>query len=349
MSSISVCADTVCLHILIVHQPRSEIWGLFNNVILLAKGAAAYCGPSDQCIPYFSQLGYELPAFVNPAEYLIDAVAIDNRSAKLEDASTLRRNHLLDQWAKVSDHKFRVSDDKATCQREAETATLVAKKRCWFTFFDETWVQASRDMKIVLRDPLGIIGVFLEAVAMAVVTGWIFLSLDGSEAGIRSRQGALYTAAVMQGYLVLQYETYRLTSEIKTFDRERAEGMVGISSFLISRRLSRLFLEDIPIPLIFSVIFYHMVGFRLDFAQFGIFTGIMLLEHYLAVCFAMLCVAMSRSFAGASLFGNVIYSIQTLACGYFINPMTIPVYVRWTKWVSYLVCSCIHKHMRELY
>ena len=174
---------------------------------------------------------------------------------------------------------------------------------------------------------------------MASVTGWIFLRLDESEVGIRSRQGALCTAAVMQGYLVLQYETYRLTNEIKTFDRERAESIVGISSFLVSRRLSRMFLEDIPIPVIFSIIFYHMVGFRLEFAQFGIFTAVMLLEHYLAVCFAMLCVAISRTFAGASLFGNVIFSIQILNCGYFINPTTIPVYIKWTKWLSYLVST----------
>ena len=100
-----------------------------------------------------------------------------------------------------------------------------------------------------------------------------------------------------------------------------------------------MFLEDIPIPVIFSIIFYHMVGFRLEFAQFGIFTAVMLLEHYLAVCFAMLCVAISRTFAGASLFGNVIFSIQILNCGYFINPTTIPVYIKWTKWLSYLVST----------
>ena len=45
---------------------------------------------------------------------------------------------------------------------------------------------------------MGIAGSMLEAISMAVITGWIFLQLDGSLSGIRSREGALYTAAALR-------------------------------------------------------------------------------------------------------------------------------------------------------
>ena len=45
---------------------------------------------------------------------------------------------------------------------------------------------------------MGIAGSMLEATSMAVITGWIFLQLDGSLSGIRSREGALYTAASLR-------------------------------------------------------------------------------------------------------------------------------------------------------
>jgi hypothetical protein len=134
-------------------------------------------------------------------------------------------------------------------------------------------------------------GSLVEAVGMAVITGWIFLQLDGSLSGIRSRQGALYNAAALQGYLILLYETYRLTYDI-------------------SRRLARIFIEDIPVPLIFSLIYYFFCGFRADGGQFLTFFGIILLHQYIAVCFAMTCVAVSRNFAGASLVANLAYTLQ---------------------------------------
>ena len=179
-------------------------------------------------------------------------------------------------------------------------------------------------------------GSLVEAIGMAVITGWIFLQLDGSLSGIRSRQGALYNAAALQGYLILLYETYRLTTDIQLFDEEARQGVVSIPAFLISRRLARILIEDIPVPLIFSLIYYFFCGFRADGGQFLTFFGIILLHQYIAVCFAMTCVACSRHFAGASLVANLAYTLQSMACGYFIQSNTIPIYVRWTKWIAYV-------------
>jgi ABC-type multidrug transport system fused ATPase/permease subunit len=183
---------------------------------------------------------------------------------------------------------------------------------------------------------MGMFGSLLEAISMAVITGWIFLQLDGSLSGIRSRQGALYNAAALQGYLVLLYETYRLTTDIQLFDEEARQGVVSIPAFLVSRRLARFFIEDIPVPLLFSLIYYFMIGFRTNGGDFLTFFSIMLLEQYIAVCFAMVCVAVSRNFAGASLVANLAYTLQSMACGYFIQSNTIPIYVRWTKWTAYV-------------
>lgn len=59
---------------------------------------------------------------------------------------------------------------------------------------------------------MGIFGSFFEAVTMGIISGWIFYNLDGSLAGIRSKQAAFFVAASLSGYLVLLYEIYRLTN-----------------------------------------------------------------------------------------------------------------------------------------
>jgi ABC-type multidrug transport system ATPase subunit len=292
--------------IVTLHQPRSEIWGLFDHLILLTGGSPVYSGPTDSCLSYFEKLGYTLPSFVNPAEYLIDLAAIDTRSQELEEQSLTRVQKLMESWKASS----LTSREKETVN--TETRSIIASVTSRSSFSRQLRVQTARTMKTTWRDPLGMSGSLIEAIFMGVITGWVFLNQDESLTGIRSREGSLYTAAAFQGFLILIFETYRLTLDIPTFDREHAEGVVGVSSFLLSRRLARMFIEDIPVPLIFSAAFYFLAGFRHLASQFFTFFALLFLSQYLSVTFAMFCVSLSRNFAGASLIANLNFTVQSL-------------------------------------
>lgn len=293
-----------------VHQPRSEIWQQFDNVILLTKGKPAYAGTANECLDYFQGLGHEMPPFTNPAEYLIDVVSVDNRSEEAEAAAQIRVNRITEAWR---DHSLKQQPERGLDEKIAGVGSVT--KRCpaqRMSVLQQIRVLTSRTWIVTLRDPMGMFGSLVEAIVMAVIIGWIFLQLDGSLSGIRSRQGALYIAAAMQGYLILLYETYRLTIDIHVFDEEARQGVVGTPAFLISRRLARLLIEDVPVPLIFSIIFYFMAGFRKDGEVFLTFFSVILLEQYIAVCFAMVCVAISRNFAGVSLLNFSVENTLTL-------------------------------------
>jgi ABC-type multidrug transport system ATPase subunit len=322
--------------IVTIHQPRSEIWSLFDNVILLTRGSPAYAGSAKECLSYFAKLGHEMPPFTNPAEHLIDIVSVDNRSEEAEAAAEERVERIKGAWRQHCERNLREKDEQrfaaATAESKPNTLSLGHS-----SVVQQIRVLTARTWVVTIRDPMGMLGSLLEAISMAIITGWIFLQVDGSLSGIRSRQGALYNAAALQGYLILLFETYRLTDDIQLFDEEARQGVVSIPAFLISRRLARFFIEDLPVPLIFSLIYYFMVGFRADGGEFLTFFSVILLEHYIAVCFAMVCVAVSRNFAGASLVANLAYTLQSMACGYFIQSNTIPIYVRWTKWTAYVV------------
>ncbi|KAF2089160.1 transporter, ABC superfamily [Saccharata proteae CBS 121410] len=55
-----------------IHQPRSNIVALFDQLILLAKGRTVYSGPFSSCQSYFDNLGYSCPPGFNIADYLVD-------------------------------------------------------------------------------------------------------------------------------------------------------------------------------------------------------------------------------------------------------------------------------------
>lgn len=55
-----------------IHQPRSNIVALFDQLVLLAQGKTVYSGPFSSCQYYFDQIGYSCPPGFNIADYLVD-------------------------------------------------------------------------------------------------------------------------------------------------------------------------------------------------------------------------------------------------------------------------------------
>lgn len=316
-----------------IHAPRSEIWGLFDRVVLLSRGSVLYSAPADVALGHFEEQGHSIPPFVNPAEFLIDLAAYDNRSEELETVSRARVQNLKEAWRRKSNEMASAEVPGLRPVNPAQDPDMLMQKNVGF--LRQFRVMASRSFKTTVRDPMGVTGSVFESVGMAVIAGWIFLRLPSTLTGIRSRQGSLYIASSLNGYLILLFETYRLTIDIQPFDRERNEGIVGVPAFLMSRRVARLILEDLLAPTLFSVIFYFMVGYRLAAPEFLIFLAVNILTQYLAVTYAAVCISISRNFTGASLVANLSFTVQSMACGFFVQSSQIPVYVRWIKWITY--------------
>ena len=79
-----------------------------------------------------------------------------------------------------------------------------------------------------------------------------------------------------------------------------------------------------------------MSGYRSGANHFFNFFAINLLSHFVNVTFAFWCVSIRRNFAEASLIANASYTFISLSCGYFIQAQSIPVYLRWTKYIGYV-------------
>lgn len=259
--------------ILTIHQPRSEIWALFDRLVLLSEGNLIYSGPANATETYFRRLEYTMPDYVNPAEFFIDLTMIDTRQPESEVSSRARVKSLKDAWQACKQNH----DPQDTQRPIVELRAEEHSRRMRPNFYKTVWVQTSRSARTTIRDPLGFFGSLLEAACLGLAAGWIFFKTPQTLAGIKSREGALYCAAVLQGYLILLQETYRLSFDIQLFEHESKDGLVGGFSFLISRRLSGLLLEDLSVPLLFSAIFYFLVGFDHSVTQFFAFYAVIFL------------------------------------------------------------------------
>lgn len=89
-----------------IHQPRSNIYALFDVVVLLAKGKMIYSGPAqEEVIHHFEKLGFFCPLGFNIADYL---GGWDDRNGKPGKEFTLRTsncsrfNHARDRFGQGS-------------------------------------------------------------------------------------------------------------------------------------------------------------------------------------------------------------------------------------------------------
>jgi ABC-type multidrug transport system ATPase subunit len=67
-----------------IHQPNSDIFQLFDQLMLLAQGRVIYYNQSSLSVDYFSKIGFQVPELSNPADYFMSIMSIESMMA--EDA-----------------------------------------------------------------------------------------------------------------------------------------------------------------------------------------------------------------------------------------------------------------------
>lgn len=70
-----------------IHQPKTEIFNLFDQFLLLEHGKTMYNGNAKDAMSYFSRLGYQCPAYFNPAEFYIKILSQQAKYVEKLDVS----------------------------------------------------------------------------------------------------------------------------------------------------------------------------------------------------------------------------------------------------------------------
>ena len=258
-----------------IHQPRSDIFKLFDSVILLSKGKTIYAGTGGlEMINHFSQLGYPCPENTNPADYFIDITSVDNKNDTATENSLNQIQSLADSWSKksvtmtspVADHLSSSASlaEKEVSEVECGITKVQPKRKVRSSFFQQTVILIERAGVNLLRDNLAIWGNLLEVLLVGIVFGFIFYKLPDDQAGVLSKRAALYTVTAIQTYLMLIFIVYRTCADMKVFDRERADRMYGVVPYLLGQ-----FFSQLPFHLVFPTIYAILTVIEIHLVLFN--------------------------------------------------------------------------------
>ncbi|CAI5757251.1 unnamed protein product [Candida verbasci] len=317
--------------ILSIHQPRSEISELFDKICVLAKGGRMiYYGTLIDSHAYFRNVLY-LPEkgqsnFIN----FIVNMSVKNSSTKSKELFSAKRIDDLVmkwkqslKWEEIPDEKFEILLKQFSRSKN-------------INFLQELIIHTRRSVLLTWRDRWTLFSLNGGSILIAVVSGWMFYKPNPNLSGIRSITSVLYVMMEFIGFSPVFIEIERLwTNDGLNFIREYKEHNVGILTFIISRKLGKSLFEDLPIGAIFAAITYFMWGLRSGAGHFFIYFLLTILVSFIGMASGLICFAIGTDLATSTMYFNFFYQLQNLACGFFVNAKTMPVYVRWLKYLAY--------------
>ena len=72
-----------------IHQPSSDIFHLFDKLLLLTDGQVAYHGPANDSVKFFESAGFICPMYTNPADYYMEVLYVKNSKSLTDEEKTV--------------------------------------------------------------------------------------------------------------------------------------------------------------------------------------------------------------------------------------------------------------------
>ena len=322
-----------------IHQPRSSIVELFDDLYLLAGGRCAYFGPMKSARAWFDAAGYTIPSDVNAAEYLIDLVSVDVTSAETATASEKRVADIVEKMRKDPPAQGKGGAQRRTSIDAGAMAITGKRIGFWGQFpllLRRSWRQVTRDRatnKVRLMTSLN----------SAVVFGSIFWKMSLAQTAIQDRMGLLQVSAINAAMSALMKTLTSFTKEKVIVNRERASESYGVLPYLSSKLVAEL-----PVgaffPLAFGACVYPMTGLHPTLAHFARFCGILTLESFSSAAMGLAISSIAPSTEAAVAMGPAVMVLFIVFGGYYVNPDNVPIYFKWLnkcsliKWAFQGLC-----------
>lgn len=327
-----------CTVISTIHQPSSEVFHLFDRVLLLTSGRLIFDGNvdgPDGMSSYFKQIGYPVPLETNPADHVmfmmqtLDAQTLDNLASRYEEKKS----------AQNSQDPHGVPPEIAQ-----KAATVVGGvHRVQAGLVTQFAALGKREYQNVIRDKASLAARFGIAAALNLIFALIFFKVGdakGKDYDMFSHFGAVMFAAISAMFGSAQPIALTFPSERPLFLREYANGTYSSVPYFWSKLVTEL-----PLSLMTAIITF-CACYWLEMLQGNFMLHVLTMWLLgLAAASTALCAGCLAANAKQAVEATpAIFVPQILFAGFFIKTTQIPVWIRWAQYLCSLKFA-INLHM----
>lgn len=315
-----------------IHQPRSSIFEMFDDLLLLSEGREVYFGPANEAAGFFEEQGFPCPPHYNPAEFFTDLISIDTSSPELEQESRERLDTLV-KAAKERAHKLQPANGDASGDAEAvaglaspNNSPSSSWQRQFKLLLVRSWRQATRDKATNISRAATNLG-------SAVIFGSIFWRMRLGQTTIQDRMGLLQVAAINTAMSSLIKTLNVFPRERTIVSAERAKKTYHVLPYFAAKLVAELPVGAL-FPLLFGVVVYPLTGLNPKPSRFAKFLGILTLESFVASSLGLAVGAVAPNTEAALAMGPGIMIVFIVFGGVYVNADNVPAGLRWLPNIS---------------
>lgn len=316
-----------------IHQPNASLFENFDRLLLLQKGGeTVYFGEigkdAQVLIEYFRKHGAECPLNANPAEWMLDAIGA-GQAPRIGDKDWGEIWRGSDELAMVKDEIVRIKEER---RKQIGTSPKTDQKEYATPLWHQIKTVQFRTHKAFWRSPnYGFTRLF-NHVAIALLTGLMFLQLNDSRTSLQYRVFIVFQVTVLPALILAQvepkYDLCRLT-----YYREAASKTYKQLPFALS-----MVLAEMPYSVLCAVGFYLPIYFIPGFnplpSRAGYNFAVVLVTELFSVTLGQTIAALTPSTFIAVLMNPFVIITFALFCGVTIPKPQIPGF--WRAWLYQL-------------
>ncbi|XP_017158524.1 broad substrate specificity ATP-binding cassette transporter ABCG2b isoform X2 [Poecilia reticulata] len=242
-----------------IHQPRYSIFKQFDHLTLMHKGEIVYAGAADHTLEYFTDIGYQIEPFNNPADFFMDITngeATSRKQPQKEEgknwlAMEYRESGLYQNVMQELDQVNQSITDMDNRKEEAASYST--------SFLYQMRVVCGRTVLNLFRNPQTSYAQLVLHIFFAILVGCIYYQMPLTmPEGLQNRSGAFFFLIINMVFGNLS-AVELFINERAIFIHENSSGYYRTSVYFLSKLFADLIPNRIIPILVFSAIAYYMM------------------------------------------------------------------------------------------
>ncbi|KAL1139409.1 hypothetical protein AAG570_006393 [Ranatra chinensis] len=331
-----------------IHQPSARLFEMFDHLYTLAEGSCIYQGDVSGLVPFLSSLGLECPSYHNPADYVME-VACGEHGDVLDKLVTAVESGKCSIWNSHEKHNkenmvngdtpSRKWPDHDTCtsallQSDESLSKLGPSPGFPTSGFRQFAILINRTFLSIIRDQMLTRLRLTSHVFIGILIGLIYYGIGNEASKVWNNAGCIFFTVLFLMFTAMMPTVLTFPLEMSVFMREHLNYWYSLKSFYIAKTMA-----DVPFQVAFSIVYvaivYFMTAQPLDPTRFSMVLLMCVLTSLVAQSLGLLIGAAMNIENGVFL-GPVTSIPVLLFSGFFVNFSTIPWYMQWVTYVSYI-------------